>query len=62
MGDYVYPSIFFSYFIFFLLMFGALYFCLRSIKQGYWGEKSEEAKYRMLKDEDEALNAEKTAD
>jgi hypothetical protein len=50
--DYSYPSIFFSYFLFFLLAFGALFFFIRSVKHGYWGRRSEEAKYRMLEDED----------
>jgi hypothetical protein len=52
MQDYVYPSIYFAYFYFFLLLAGAIYFCLRSIKDGYWGRESEVAKYRMLEDED----------
>jgi len=53
MKDYVYPSIFFAYFYFFLLLIGAIYFLVRSIKHGYWGSKSEEAKYRMLEDDDD---------
>lgn len=52
MRDYVYPSIFLAYFYFLLLVVGALYFCLRSIKHGYWGRDSEIAKYRMLEDDD----------
>lgn len=51
MHDYVYPSIFFSYFLFTLLLAGAVFFCVRSIKDGYWGRDSEDVKYRMLKDE-----------
>lgn len=52
MRDYVYPSVFFAYFYFFLLLAGAIYFCIRSARHGYWGPESEEAKYRMLQDED----------
>lgn len=52
MRDYVYPSIYFAYFFFFLLLVGALYFFFRSAKDGYWNEKSEEAKYRMLEEEE----------
>ena len=48
MSDYVYPSIFFAYFYFFLLVCGALFFFIRSFKDGYFGRDSEEAKYRML--------------
>ncbi len=51
MNDYTYPSVYFSYFLFFLLAAGAVYFCVRSIKDGYWGRDSEEPKYRMLEDE-----------
>ena len=51
MTDYTYPSIFFSYFLFFLLAVGAAYFFFRSLKDGYMGPNSEEPKYRMLEDE-----------
>ncbi len=53
MRDYGYPSVFFAYFFFALLVAGALFFLIRSVKDGYWSEKSEEPKYRML-EEDEA--------
>ncbi|MBK9315442.1 MAG: hypothetical protein IPM55_14555 [Acidobacteria bacterium] len=53
MKDYVYPSIYFAYFYFLILLVGAIYFMVRSIKHGYWGSKSEEPKYRMLRDDDE---------
>jgi len=53
MTDYTYPSVFFSYFLFFLLAGGALYFFIRSLKDGYLGHNSEEPKYRMLKDANE---------
>jgi len=52
MRDYGYPSVFFAYFFFSLLVAGALFFLIRSIKDGYWSEKSEEAKYRMLEDDE----------
>jgi hypothetical protein len=51
MTDYTYPSVYFSYFLFFLLVAGAVFFFIRSIKDGYWGRNSEEPKYRMLEDE-----------
>jgi hypothetical protein len=50
--DYVYPSIFFSYFLFFIFLVGALFFFARSFRDGYWGGDSEETKFRMLKDGD----------
>jgi hypothetical protein len=51
MNDYTYPSIFFANFLFLLLVIGAVYFFVRSFKQGYWGHRSEEPKYRMLEDD-----------
>lgn len=53
MTDYTYQSVFFSYFLFLLLAGGALYFFIRSLKDGYLGHDSEEPKYRMLKDANE---------
>lgn len=51
MSDYSYPSIFLSYFLFLMLGGGALYFLIRSVRDGYWGQQSEEPKYRMLEDD-----------
>ena len=51
MNDYVYPSIFFSYSLFFLFVIGAAFFLMRSRKHGYWGKNSEDPKYRMLEDD-----------
>ena len=51
MHDTTYPSVLFSYFTIFFLMMGAVMICLLTIKQGYWGKKSEEPKYRMLEDD-----------
>lgn len=53
MSDYSYPSVYFSYFLFFLLAGGAAYFFIRSLKDGYLGSDSEEPKYRMLRDDNE---------
>ena len=50
-GDYVYPSIFFSYFFFALMVILAVYFMVRSWRDGYFGPKGEEIKYRMMDDE-----------
>jgi hypothetical protein len=51
MNDYVYPSIFFSYSLFFLFLVGGIFFFVRSFRDGYWGSKGEEPKYRMLEDD-----------
>ncbi|MBL8175489.1 MAG: hypothetical protein JNK48_12515 [Bryobacterales bacterium] len=50
--DYTYPSVYFSYFLFFFFLGGAIFFFARSIRDGYLGKDSEEAKYRMLEDEE----------
>ena len=51
--DYTYPSVYFAY-LFFALSFGlAVYFFIRSRRDGYWGEKGEEAKYQMFEDDDQ---------
>jgi len=52
MQDYVYPSIFFSYFLFFLFLVGGIFFFVRSLRDGYWGCHSEDAKFRMLNDDE----------
>lgn len=52
MRDYVYPSIFFAYFFFLIAFAVALYFFFRTMKDGYWGERSEDPKYRMLEEEE----------
>jgi hypothetical protein len=51
--DYTYPSIFLANLMFFILLVGGVYFCIRSRKDGYWGKTSEEPKYRMLQDDDD---------
>lgn len=52
MQDYTYPSVYLAYLFFFLCSVGAVFFFVRSYKDGYWGEKGEEAKYRMLQDDE----------
>jgi hypothetical protein len=53
MRDYTWQSIYFSYLLFVILMGGAAFFFFRSLKDGYLGANSEEAKYRMLRDDNE---------
>ena len=49
MHDYVYPSIFFSYFLFFTMLLAVRRVLLRAVHQGrLLGKDSEEIKYRML--------------
>lgn len=61
MHDYVYPSIFLAYFMFFLFLVGAIFFLIRSLPHGYWGERSEDPKYRMLADDDEPVSRRKAS-
>ncbi len=53
MTDYSYPSVYFAYFLFFLLIGGAVVAFIRSFRDGYWGKDSEEPKFRMLQDDEE---------
>ncbi len=51
--DYMYPSVFFSYFLFLILTLLTLFMLVRSRKDGYWGKESEDPKYRMMRDDEE---------
>jgi len=55
MNDYTYPSVYFAYLFFALMFFLAVFFFVKTIRAGYWGEKGEEPKYRMLEDDDETM-------
>lgn len=50
MNDYTYPSVYLAYLFFLIVSCGALFFFFRTIKDGYWGKESEEAKYQMLEE------------
>jgi len=50
-NDYTYPSVYFAYLFFALMTLLALFFLIRSLKNGYWGKQGEEPKHRMM-DED----------
>jgi len=51
MVDYTWQSVYFAYLLFFLFAAGAVFFFIRSLKDGYLGPNSEEPKYRMLQDD-----------
>ncbi|MGD0868019.1 MAG: hypothetical protein ABSB88_00595 [Bryobacteraceae bacterium] len=51
MSDYTWPSIFFAYGFFGICLAVAIFFFVRSMKDGYWGKSGEEIKYRVF-DED----------
>ena len=51
--DYTWPSVYFAY-LFFFIMFGlAVFFCVKTAKDGYWGKDGEDVKYRMFEDDAE---------
>ncbi len=50
--DYTYPSVYFAYGFFALMLGLAVFFFLRSRRDGYWDEHGEEPKYRMFEDYD----------
>ena len=54
-GDYVYPSVYFVYFLFSLLTGGAAYFLARSWRDGYWGPHGEDVKYDVFEELPEEL-------
>jgi len=60
MHDYVYPSVFLAYLMFFLFLAGAIFFLIRSRHDGYFGADSEDPKYRMLRDEEGTQRGSKT--
>ncbi len=51
MSDYTWPSIFFSYLFFFLSLAVAVFFCVRSWKDGYFGRDGEQVKYSVFEDD-----------
>ncbi len=55
MSDYTWPSIFFSYLFFFISLGVAVFFCVRSWKDGYWGKNGEEVKYSVFEEDDRSL-------
>jgi hypothetical protein len=50
--DYTWPSVYFAYLFFFLMFALAVFFFIKTAKDGYWGKDGEDIKYRMLEDDD----------
>jgi len=50
MNDYTWPSVYFAYLFFALCAAFAVYFFVRSFRDGYWGAEAEEIKHRMFDD------------
>jgi hypothetical protein len=51
MQDYTYPSVFFAYGFFAIMLLLAVYYFFRSWKDGYWGKEGEEIKYQIFDDQ-----------
>jgi hypothetical protein len=48
MRDYTWPSVYFAYLFFALSVALALFFFVRSWKDGYWGKEAEEIKFQVF--------------
>jgi hypothetical protein len=51
MTDYTWPSVYFAYLFFAICLFLAIFFFIRSLKDGYWSKEGEAVKYRVFEDE-----------
>jgi hypothetical protein len=50
MNDYTWPSVYFAYLFFAISLAVAVFFFIRSLKDGYWTKKGEEVKYQVFED------------
>jgi hypothetical protein len=50
MNDYTWPSVYFCYFFFAICLGLALYFFVRSLKDGYWSRESEAIRYQVFEE------------
>jgi hypothetical protein len=48
--DYTWPSIYFSYFFFFICLAFAVVFFIRSLRDGYWKKEAEEIKHIVFEE------------
>ncbi len=51
MNDYTWPSVYFAYFFFALCFLLAVFFFVRSLKDGYWSKQGEDVKYQVFGDD-----------
>ncbi len=52
MSDYTWPSVYFAYLFFALCFALAVFFFIRSWRDGYWGANAEDVKYQLFDDAD----------
>ncbi|MBL8237234.1 MAG: hypothetical protein JNM66_07440 [Bryobacterales bacterium] len=50
-SDYAWPSVYFAYLFFAILFALAGYFFVKTRRDGYWGDHSEDVKFQMLKED-----------
>jgi hypothetical protein len=50
--DYTYPSVFFAYLYFALMLGLALFFFVKTLRDGYWGKNGEEVKHHVFSDDE----------
>jgi hypothetical protein len=50
--DYTYPSIYFAYLFFALMFLLAVFFCIKTARDGYWGKDGEDVKFQVLDHDD----------
>jgi len=62
MTDYTWPSVYFAYLFFFLSLGLALFFFVRSMKDGYWKRESEEIKLQVFEEEGGSVPRQETMD
>ena len=53
MTDHTWPSVYFAYLFFALMLALALFFFFKSWRDGYWGKNAEDVKYQMFKDDEQ---------
>ena len=62
MNDYTWPSVYFAYFFFTISLGVAVYFFVRSWKDGYWGKGAEDVKYTIFDSPPRPGDAEKQSE
>jgi hypothetical protein len=54
MTDYTWPSVYFAYLFFGICFAVAVFFFVRSWKDGYWSKGGEDIKYHVFDDEEQS--------
>ena len=62
MNDYTWPSVYFAYFFFAICLVLAVFFFIRSLKDGYWSKEGEAIRYHVFEGAEDAMSAQKEFD